>query len=106
MGLSRTVTCPTPLPPWPAVQARFATAGLSVQMRMIDGQLAFPDELPPDDWSELRLAAAAGMFTLRRTAGRVAIVVWGNADTALQTAAATAAQALADLTGGAIITDD
>src|SRR5947209_6129452 len=106
MGLTRTVTGPDPLPPWPAVQSHLASAGLVVQMRMIDGQLAFPDELPPDDWRDLRVAAPAGMLTLRRAAGRIEVVVWGNADAALQETAAAMASALAVLAGGRIITDD
>jgi hypothetical protein len=106
MGLQRTVTCPAPLPPWPAVLAHLSEVGLPVLMRMIDGQPAFPDEAPPDDWRELRVAVPAGMFTLRRQPRGVAVVVWGNADESLQSAAAALAQALADLTGGHIESDD
>src|SRR5437763_2264659 len=106
MGLQRTVTCPGPLPPWPAVRAHLSEAGLPLLMRMIDGQPAFPDEDPPDDWRELRVAAPAGMVTLRRQPGGVTVLVWGNADNSLQSAAATLAQALADLTGGHIQSDD
>ena len=106
MGLQRTVTCPAPLPAWPAVLAHLTAAGLPVQMRMIDGQPAFPDEEPPADWRELRVAAPAGMVTLRRQGQSVAVLVWGNADAALQSQAADLARALADLTGGRIESDD
>jgi len=44
-------------PSWPAVCALLARRGYPVQMRMIDGQPAFPDEAPPDDWREVRVAA-------------------------------------------------
>jgi hypothetical protein len=51
---------------------------------MIDGQLAFPDEKPPDSWHELRLATSDGMaVTARREQDRLALVVWGNADVKL-----------------------
>jgi hypothetical protein len=50
---------------------------------MISGELAFPDEEPPEDWRELRLGTPSGMVTVRREPGRVVLVVWGNADTGL-----------------------
>jgi hypothetical protein len=52
-------------------------------MRMIDGQLAFPDEEPPEGWRELRLAGPGGMVTLRRETDRLNLVIWGNAEAAL-----------------------
>jgi hypothetical protein len=106
MGLQRTVTCPAPLPPWPTVVAHLSEAGLTFLMRMIDGQPAFPDEQPADDWSELRLSLPGGMVTLRRLGPRLDLVTWGNADSDLQNQVATLAQALADLTGGRIESDD
>jgi hypothetical protein len=51
---------------------------------MIDGELAFPDEEPPESWRELRLATPEGMVvTARREQDRVVLVVWGNADAEL-----------------------
>jgi hypothetical protein len=67
-------------PEWSTVRERLASRGLVVQMRMIDGQLAFPDEEPTTDWRELRVASGGGMVTLRRGAAEIACVVWGNAD--------------------------
>ena len=67
-------------PTWAKVVARLVDAGLPVQLRMIDGQLAFPDETPAEDWRELRVGAASGMVTIRRIDDGVACVVWGNAD--------------------------
>jgi hypothetical protein len=46
---------------------------------MIDGELAFPDEAPPEGWRELRVGTAGGMVTVRREPGRVVCVTWGNA---------------------------
>jgi hypothetical protein len=53
-------------------------------MRMIDNMPAFPDEEPEEGWKELRVSLGGGMITLRREAGRMRVVVWGNADAALQ----------------------
>ena len=51
------------------------------QMRMIDSQLAFPDEMPPDEWQEsVRIGTPQGMVTLRRAGDAVVFVTWGNAD--------------------------
>ena len=55
-------------PSWPAVRDLLLRRGLAVKMRMIDGQPAFPDEEPADGWSEVRVAAADGMVTVRWTA--------------------------------------
>jgi hypothetical protein len=44
---------------------------------MIDGELAFPDEEPPEDWRELRIGTPEGMMvTIRRERDRVVLVVW------------------------------
>jgi hypothetical protein len=82
MGLDLTVTFSGSPPAWAAVRDRLVSRGVSVQMRMIDGQLAFPDEEPPEPWHELRVAAGGGMVTLRRGPDRVTCVVFGNADDA------------------------
>jgi hypothetical protein len=69
---------------------------------MIDGELAFPDETPPDVWRELRASAGNGMITLRREDDGIRLVVWGNADAPLRQAADTLAQVIAALTEGGI----
>src|SRR5262245_41854764 len=80
MGMTLTGTFPPGSEPaWPAVARRLNAAGRPVQVRMIDGQLAFPDEEPPADWRELRVSGPAGMVTLLRSPGRVQGVTWGNA---------------------------
>jgi hypothetical protein len=68
---------------WPAVRSFLDSKGFSVQVRMIEGELALPDEQPPEQWRELRLGTPAGMVTVRRQPDRITFVVWGNADSAL-----------------------
>lgn len=85
MGMDQTVTfAGKTTPAWPAVRDLLAHQGLTVQVRMIDGELAFPDELPSESWRELRVGTAIGMVTLRRESDRVAFVIWGNADPGLR----------------------
>jgi hypothetical protein len=102
MGVELGVTFPGPAPAWPAVAEACARRGLAVQMRMIDGQLAFPDEEPPDSWSELRVGVPGGMVTMRRQSNRVALVVWGNADEALLASRQALAEAVAEAGGGSL----
>ena len=83
MGVEQRVTFAGDVPAWPAVRALLGGANYPVQTRMIEGQLAFPDEEPPVDWREMRLGTPGGMVTLRREARRVTFVVWGNADPAM-----------------------
>src|ERR1700730_18597864 len=81
MGMDQSVTFKdTPIPTWEAVSTLLSSKGYPVQMRMIDGQLAFPDEQPPDDWKELRVGTPQGMITIRREPQRLVFVTWGNAD--------------------------
>ena len=103
MGLTLTVRPGTPLPAWPRIAAEMQRRGLAVHIRMIDGQLAFPDESPPDDWRELRLGTPGGMVSVVRSADAVAAVVWGNADEGLRRDWHTIAAVLADLTGGSVL---
>src|SRR5260370_34191010 len=100
MGMSLTVDCPNGAPAWAAVIRWLAAHGAPAQMRMIDGQLAFPDEQPPADWHELRVALPAGMLTLRREENAITVVAWGNADDALRRDWNLLAQAVAVASGG------
>jgi|SRR5262245_40963835 len=103
MGQELTVTIPDGAAlPWAALVERLAGRSFPIQLRMIDGLPAFPDEQPPDDWRELRAGTPAGMVTLRRTPAGVGVVVWGNADGALRAAASALAWAAADATGGSV----
>jgi hypothetical protein len=91
-------------PLWPALADLLNGCGFTVQMRMIDGQLAFPDEAPPEEWRELRLGTPGGMITLRREPGAIALITWGNADVVLRQAWNALAWACAEASGGRIVT--
>jgi hypothetical protein len=67
-------------PSWAQLKEALASRNLSLELRMIDGELAFPDETPPDTWRELRVGTPSGMITLRREIDGVTLVIWGNAD--------------------------
>src|SRR5262249_31737644 len=84
MGMEQTVVFePGTGPAWVAGGDLLAARGFQGQMRLIDGQLAFPDEMPPETWQELRVGTAGGMVTLRRDGDRIQTVTWGNADDAM-----------------------
>jgi hypothetical protein len=81
--MDQTVVFPQGKPPaWPEVAGLLAGQGRPVQMRMIDGELAFPDEEPPEGWREIRVGASGAMVTMRKGEDRVVLVAWGNADAA------------------------
>jgi hypothetical protein len=105
MGMEQTVIFTNkPLPSWPAVRDLLARHGIAVQNRMIDGELAFPDEEPPATWRELRVGTAQGMVTIRREVDGVRLVTWGNADTAMQKAWNALTWAFAEVGGGQVQT--
>lgn len=82
MGMQHEVTLAGEGPGWAEVAGLLAERGAAVQMRMIDGALAAPDDEPPADWRELRVALAGEMVSVRREPGRVVVVAWGNANLA------------------------
>lgn len=96
MGLERQISFTT-LPTWETLRTRFAAAGFQLQMRMIDNMPAFPDEVPDADWSEVRFTLGRGMLTLRRAGTALSVIVWGNADAALQQDQAAVVQILTEL---------
>lgn len=105
MGLDRTIRFPSPTTPsWGAVCEQLARVGESAPLRMIDNLPAFPDETPPDDWKELRVGTVAGMVTVRRAAGAIVCVIWGNADPSLNAAWEKVVWACAAAGGGLIET--
>jgi hypothetical protein len=105
MGMTRLVLVPGGGPTWPQARDLLAGRGYPVQVQMIDGQLAFPDEEPPPEWRELRLKTPGGTVTVRRAAGGVECVVWGNADEALRRGWNAVAWAFAVASGGRVRTD-
>jgi hypothetical protein len=107
MGMEQVVTfAPGAAVSWRSVRDLLAQNGFPVQLRMVEGELAFPDEVPPDAWTELRVGTAQGMVTLRRQQDRVLVVTWGNADPAMRQAWNALAWAVAEGTGGRIETPD
>src|SRR5215468_2485747 len=106
MGLEQTVTFETGrAPTWAALRDFLAARGFPVQLRMIDGELAFPDEVPPGEWRELRLSTPQGMITIRRQADHVSTVTWGNAEPPLRQAWNAVTWACAEVASGQILTD-
>ena len=107
MGIDRTVSfAARPVPPWSAVAGLLARRGFPAEMRMIDGELAFPDESPPEDWKELRVGTPQGMVTVRKGEGRLTFVTWGNADDPLRRAWNALAWAFAEAGGGEVETEE
>ncbi len=103
MGMEQTVIfAEGSIPAWPMVRELLNRRGFPVHMRMIDGELAFPEEMPPDLWRELRLGTPQGMVTVRRQQDRVVLVTWGNADAALRQAWNALVWAFAQAGGGRI----
>jgi hypothetical protein len=90
------------VPSWAACRDFLHKQGFPVQVRMIDGELAFPDDTPPESWRELRIGTAHGMVTLRRDQDRIAFVTWGNADAAMVQAWNALIWAVAEVGGGRI----
>ncbi len=103
MGMEQVVRFPRgTVPAWPEVQALLAGRGFPVLMRMIDGELAFPDEAPPETWREVRVGTAGGMVTVRREPDRVTCVTWGNADAGMLRAWNALVWAFAEAGGGQV----
>jgi hypothetical protein len=105
MGLDQKVTFgPAEPPSWPRVLELLSSRGMVLQLRMIDGQLALPDEQPAPDWQELRCSTTDGMVTLRRETDGIRLVIWGNADVCMRQAWNAIACAIAVLSAGTITT--
>src|SRR5437763_12363150 len=83
MGVEQTVRLGEAALTWEGLRDFLGQRGYPLQLRMIDGELSFPDEVPPETWRELRVGTPQGMVTLRRGANAVTLVTWGNADAAL-----------------------
>ena len=102
MGLDQRVGFPGAVPAWVAVSGLLTRRQFPVQVRMIDGELALPDETPPDSWRELRVGTPQGMVTVRREKHDVVLVTWGNADAALLQAWNALTWAFAEAGGGQV----
>jgi hypothetical protein len=107
MGMSRTVKfAGKPPPDWVRVRGCLAEHGFPMQMRMIDGELAAPDELPPAGWHELRIGSSLGMVTVRRGPDWVEVVTWSSADMLMLHTWNAVAWAYAEAGEGVIVTDE
>ena len=105
MGMDQKVTFAADCAPsWPRLRELLSACGLVPQLRMIDGELAFPDEEPPEAWQELRVGTAQGMVTLRREPDGIRLVTWGNADDAMRHAWNALTWAIARLSEGMVET--
>ena len=49
----------TAFPAWASVAALMTERGFHVDVRMVDGELTFPDELPPESWRRCASARPA-----------------------------------------------
>jgi hypothetical protein len=103
MGMDKKISFPPERrPTWPRLVEHCAANALAIDLRMIDGELAFPDEQPPENWREIRVGTHAGMITMRRESDGVSLVIWGNADEKLRDAWNRLALSLAELTAGVL----
>jgi hypothetical protein len=91
-------------PAWLQLRDLLSARGLPLQLRMIDGELAFPDEEPAETWHELRVGTPLGMVTLRREDDGVRLVTWGNADVSMRQAWNALTWATAKISGGFVET--
>jgi hypothetical protein len=107
MGMEQSVSfAGTSIPAYSAVRDFLGPRGFPLHMGMIDGQLAFPDELPEENWRELRLRTPQGMVTVRRDGERLVFVTWGNADAAMVQAWNALVWAFAEVGGGRVETPE
>ena len=103
MGLDQRVGFRGAVASWAAVSDLLGRRHFPVQVRMIDGELALPDETPSDSWRELRVGTPQGMVTVRRDKHEVVLVTWGNADAALLQAWNALTWAFAEAGGGQVV---
>ena len=101
MGIERRIEfAAPPVLDWPRFVEQLAARGRVPTVKMIDDLPAFPGEVPPAEWRELRLGFAAGMVTVRRAGTDLVCLVWGTADGELTATQAALAEVLAGQGGG------
>lgn len=103
MGMSIRIEFTEVPPSWSMIRQGLLAKGVSSQMRMIDGELSYPDEEPSESWQELRIALSGGMISLRKANNFLECVVWGNADTKLQESWRLLAEVCAEVGQGQIV---
>ena len=77
-----------------AVLEALSRGGMVCTVMMVDGQLVMPGGEPAAGWHDLRLRTPSGMVTVARKPTGLSVVVFGNADAALQEAQRRVAEAL------------
>lgn len=77
----------------PGALARLGAWGPTVVL-MVDGQLRMPNAPLPEAWSDVRLRTPGGTVSVKKRPGGLAVVVFGNADAALEEAQRRVAAAL------------
>src|SRR5947207_2773423 len=104
MGMEHNVEFgPTGCPTWSSVANLLKECGYPVDMRMIDGELSFPDEVPPDGWRELRVGTPGGVIAVRRVDTGLSVVTWENADAAMRGAWNALTWAFAQASNGCVM---
>jgi hypothetical protein len=93
------------VPDYETLRDFLAGVGFPLQTRMIDSELAFPDEMPPQGWREIRVGTPAGMITFRREGNTVRFVTWGNSAPDLVRAWNALVWASAHVGNGTVITE-
>lgn len=87
MGIERTIYQPQQPFDWLKLVQRLKDEGEVPVLRMLDGMPAFPDEIPNDDWQELRIGLRGGMVTVRKLPDSFKLVTWGSPDADYQQSA-------------------
>jgi hypothetical protein len=104
MGMEHIIRFPCgKMPQLSQVMKVLADHKIVAQIRMVDGELTMPDEVPSEGWREVRLGTPSGMVTIARRDREFHVVTWGNADKAMQHAWNVVAWAAAKAGDGRIL---
>lgn len=106
MGIQNRVRWGDGAPTWASIRDLLTERGHVVQTRLIDGELCFPDQAPPDGWTELRVSIDKCMISLRREPGAFLVVAWSGADDAMLRAWSALTWAAAHAAGGVVEVGD
>ncbi|MGL4420199.1 MAG: hypothetical protein ACRCZF_06015 [Gemmataceae bacterium] len=105
MGVQREIQAIQVPLEWDRLAETLQALGFPMQVRMVDGLPAFPDEVPEPGWKELRVAIGGGMLTLRyATLTTMQVVGWSNLDQTMQKALDCLTATIAEQTRGTVQT--
>lgn len=105
MGIERRVDFPREMQfSWESFFEILQKSGETPIVRMIDGLPAFPEEMPSETWSDVRISLRGGMITLRRQESPPTIrcVAWGTSDASLLASLEVATMAVAQAGNGEV----